>query len=383
MSITLNASQEEAYEKIKAFLIDPNRKYFILSGGPGYGKSTLINYMMKNLNQDQALLAKVLSSSSFHDVKFSATTNSAADSLTSIDGSIPTIHSLLNLIVQGGQLVQRNNVDLRNSVLVVDEYTLIDHTLFEYLDTATAKVILVGDADQLLAVKGMSRYLVNRTPDHILDIPMRTSSKEILAVIESFKNLVRDRETTPLDTDHFKDVVWITRDEFIEGLENDSLDLEDSRIITHTNAMAIQFNQLIRQARGFPEHFIHGERVYLNRYARAGNWNYKTDSEYIIESFDGSYVNNDGVQYENYTVIDMSGNRHAFHTDKFDLRSVFASTVYKAQGRSFDTIYIDLEGFPTHTSRTVLTRALYVGASRARTKVVFVGELPDNLLERL
>jgi ATP-dependent exoDNAse (exonuclease V) alpha subunit len=88
-----------------------------------------------------------------------------------------------------------------------------------------------------------------------------------------------------------------------------------------------------------------------------------------------------------YTVRHAGGTDIVIHgPDKykhFDLRSRYSSTVYKAQGRSFETIYIDLTGFPDNITRDVLVRSLYVGASRARKKVVFIGELSERLQDKL
>src|SRR5690554_3480884 len=157
--IVLNSSQEEGYMKILTFLLS-NEKYFILSGGPGTGKSTLINYMSDNLLTEYRKFADVLGSNYMPSVlTITATTNSAADSLKKTINTSPvsTIHSALGLVVKGDDLQLRNPpYYLSDSILVVDEYTLIDNTLFKFIDTFAKKVILVGDADQLLAVRGLA-----------------------------------------------------------------------------------------------------------------------------------------------------------------------------------------------------------------------------------
>ena len=376
MSLELNESQQEGYDKILAFLVDPNQKYFILSGGPGTGKSHMINYMMENLSKAHNTLSKVMGTAKYYGVAVTATTNSAVDNLNSDShiGGVSTIQSLLSLIVRDGSLIQRHPVTLRNSIVVIDEYTLIDHTLFKYIDEGTVKVILVGDADQLLAVKGLERTIKYREPDHILDIPMRTKSPDILHTTKIFLDHVRGEEADDLDITGMSDVVAMDEDEFMSLIDDPDFSFAGSRIITHTNHTSIQINQAIRQARGLPDHFVPYERVVLNRYTQVGKRGYKTDAEYTVVSYD-----DDGA----YTVQDQWGIYHSMNTDKFDLRSMYCSTVYKAQGRSFDTIYIDLTGFPNNITRSTLTRALYVGVSRARQKVVFIGDLPERVLEKL
>lgn len=399
-TITLNSSQEEGYSKILAFLLSDD-KYFILSGGPGTGKSTLINYMSDNLLEEYSKYAQVLGSKYLQNqLTITATTNSAADSLkqTINTSQVTTIHSSLGLIVNNGQLkMMRQPTHLSNSILVIDEYTLIDNALFKFIDEYAKKVILVGDADQLLAVKGLAPALKRKDPDHVLDIPERTKSPDILKVVNTFRDYVHEiPDPDPIDLTGMVDVEAITEEDFISLVTDPTMSFADSRILTHTNAEVIAINQAIRQARGLPEHFIAGERVILNKYVRRGNLNFKTDSEYIILNHKEDDLNDEFLvdYYKWYTIQDSWGGIYTVpygviecnspaHPELFDLRSLYCSTVYKAQGRSVDTVYLHLSGFPSNVTRSVLMRSLYVGASRARKKLVFVGDLPPTLLGKI
>lgn len=395
-TITLNSSQEEGYSKILAFLLSDD-KYFILSGGPGTGKSTLINYMSDNLLEEYRKYAQVLGPKYLHNqLTITATTNSAADSLkqTINTSQVTTIHSCLGLVVNNSRLkMTRQPVHLSNSILIVDEYTLIDNELFKFIDEYAKKVILVGDADQLLAVKGLALALKRKDPDHVLDIPERTKSPDILKVVNTFKDYVHEvPDPDPIDLTGMVDVEAITEEEFISLVRDPTMSFADSRILTHTNVEVIAINQAIRQARGFPEHFVAGERVILNKYVRQGRMNFKTDSEYVV--LDHFEDKRDSGVYDCYKIQDQWGHIHNAPyrvvlveykepTELFDLRSLYSSTVYKAQGRSVDTVYLHLSGFPNNVTRSVLMRSLYVGASRARKKLVFVGDLPPTLLGKI
>lgn len=394
MEITLTESQEEAYDKILSFLVS-DQKYFILSGSPGSGKSTLINYMMDTLLSSYSGLCKTLKiQQQFFNIQCTATTNSAADSLGGSKHGIPThtIHSALNLVMRQGELVQRYPVTFFNSILIVDEYTLIDRVLYDYIDAAAVKVILVGDEDQLLAVKGLARELRNHRADHRLTKSERTKSEDIIKLIEIFQGYVRNvQDPEDIDISGMADVSSITTHEFFDLVDDPSFSFKDKRFITHTNSKSIAINQEIRKARGFPEHFVSGERVILNRYVRKGNENFKTDSEYTV--IDTVVAGG----FRGYTTMDSWGNTYTMYhhpvdpdhekcpTDPvlFDLRSMYSSTVYKAQGRSVDTVFIDLDGFPKNVTRDTLVRSLFVGASRARHHVVFVGDLSEHLLRKL
>lgn len=374
MQLTLNNSQQEGYDKILAFLNNPEQNMFILSGGPGTGKSFFINYLMQNLHSAQNTINKLLGRPIEH-FEYTATTHSAVDNLTVTGrlGGARTIQSLLGLRVVNGELVPARRVDYTGHVIVIDEYTLIDHKLLKFIEDAGGKIIYVGDSNQLLAVKGLAYKLQNHTPDHILTEPMRTKSPEILETVALFLNLVQGKEPENVAIKESGCVQCITFDDFKALVQNPDSDFSGSRIITHTNADAIEINQAIRQASGLPEHFIAGERVILNKYTQKGRLNFKTDSEYNIIEYLGNSV---------YSVCDDWGNTFVMDS-AFDLRSMYSSTIYKAQGRSFDTIYINLSGFPNNISRSVLTRSLYVAASRARKRIVFIGDLSEKLLEKL
>lgn len=405
MNIELNSCQQEAYEKILAFLVS-DEKYFILSGKPGYGKSTLINYIANDgiLDKTHKILRALGSDKGYGSVYVCATTNSAADNLQNCS----TIHSRLKLIPRSGVLQQVSDASLKGHVVILDEYTLVDYELFKYLESGTSKVILVGDRDQLLAVKGLAYALQDREPDHELTIPMRTEKQDILSITNTFRNIVRNVGITEaIDTSVCDNVFHLTEEEFQNLITDPNHNFNNSRIITHTNQIAININQAIRKARGYPDHFVPGETISNNSYRRQGSAGYNTDSEYVVlEHYltAVSTVDSDSIlsvctmdtEIDTYKVMDTYGATHVLHHypqdprkknlgwyTLFDLRSQYCSTIYKAQGRSFDDVYIDLGGFANNISRSALARSLYVGVSRARNKVFFIGELSQKLLDKL
>ena len=61
-----------------------------------------------------------------------------------------------------------------------------------------------------------------------------------------------------------------------------------------------------------------------------------------------------------------------------DLRSQYASTVHKAQGSSYDEVFIDLWDIGRCNRPSDTARMLYVSISRARKRVILSGELPEK-----
>lgn len=80
-----------------------------------------------------------------------------------------------------------------------------------------------------------------------------------------------------------------------------------------------------------------------------------------------------------YYAKDKNWERYFFLKGTFpELRQRDASTVYKAQGSSIDTVFIDLSDISTCRNADQAARMLYVAPSRARKRVILYGQLADK-----
>jgi exodeoxyribonuclease V alpha subunit len=119
-------------------------KIMILTGGPGTGKSTITNAILRITEKltDKILLA--------------APTGRAAKRMSEITRRrASTIHSLLKIDFTKGGFKKNHDNPLKCDLLIVDEASMIDTSLMYHLLKAifkTCRVIFVGDIDQLPSV---------------------------------------------------------------------------------------------------------------------------------------------------------------------------------------------------------------------------------------
>ena len=144
--ISLAAQQREA---IGAAVHD---KLVVITGGPGVGKTTIVNAIIRILEKKARKIA------------LAAPTGRAAKRLTeTTERPARTIHRLLEYNPQKGGFERDADSPLEADVVVIDEASMVDVPLFASLLAAVpdaAQLVLVGDVDQLPSV-GPGRVLAD------------------------------------------------------------------------------------------------------------------------------------------------------------------------------------------------------------------------------
>ncbi|MCP4716041.1 MAG: AAA family ATPase, partial [Deltaproteobacteria bacterium] len=138
LSITLADNQIEAVEQAIT------SKVMVITGGPGTGKSTIINAILK------------IFSGFGINILLGAPTGRAAKRMSEITGyTAKTIHRLLKYSPGTGTFEFNAANPLQCDLLIIDEASMIDTVLMYHLTRAippTATLVMVGDVNQLPSV---------------------------------------------------------------------------------------------------------------------------------------------------------------------------------------------------------------------------------------
>ncbi len=121
-----------------------SEKILVITGSPGTGKSTILNYILKIFEMDNK------------NVKLAAPTGRASKRLSETTGKeAKTIHRLLEYNPKLNTFLKNNRRKLSCDLLIIDEASMLDIKLMKNLIDAIdykTRIIFVGDVDQLPSV---------------------------------------------------------------------------------------------------------------------------------------------------------------------------------------------------------------------------------------
>ncbi|MBR2422050.1 MAG: AAA family ATPase, partial [Oscillospiraceae bacterium] len=366
-----------APEQREAVKIGLTSKLCVITGGPGTGK-TSVQRALLDLYKKRFPAARIVCC---------APTGKAARRMEQSTG-VPsaTVHRVLGLIAnEDGQYGDPETLDA--DLVLVDEVSMLDVYLAEKLFRsipATARLILVGDSDQLPSV-GPGAVLKEiiasgRVPVVRLDQVFRQKNgSRIAANAKLIRHGNLSLEYGP-DFEFYDSTDMSVSAEIIEslylqetarcGIDNVVL-LSPYRQKTETGANAL--NQRLQGKVNPPADgkmdAVHGQRRF-----RTGDKVMQIKNCEDINNGDVGYITSiTGTQTESVIRIDFGDGRLVDYEnadlDMLDLG--YACTVHKSQGSEYKSVIINLQC--AHS--VMLVRPLiYTAITRAKEKVLIVGE---------
>ena len=366
-----------APEQREAVKMGLTSKLCVITGGPGTGK-TSVQRALLDLYKKRFPTARIVCC---------APTGKAARRMEQSTG-VPsaTVHRVLGLIAnEDGQYGDPETLDA--DLVLVDEVSMLDVYLAEKLFRsipATARLILVGDSDQLPSVGpgAVLKEIVasGRVPVVRLDQVFRQKNgSRIAANAKLIRHGNLSLEYGP-DFEFYDSTDMSVSAEIIEslylqetarcGIDNVVL-LSPYRQKTETGANAL--NQRLQGKVNPPADgkmdAVHGQRRF-----RTGDKVMQIKNCEDINNGDVGYITSiTGTQTESVIRIDFGDGRLVDYEnadlDMLDLG--YACTVHKSQGSEYKSVIINLQC--AHS--VMLVRPLiYTAITRAKEKVLIVGE---------
>nr|WP_207477435.1 ATP-dependent RecD-like DNA helicase [Arenibaculum pallidiluteum] len=354
-------------------------KVTVVTGGPGVGKTTIVNSILKVL---QAKRTKVL---------LCAPTGRAAKRLTESTGlEAKTIHRLLEVDPASGGFRRGEESPLECDLLVVDETSMVDIVLMNALVKALppeAALLLVGDVDQLPSVG----------PGQVLADVIGSGAVPVVRLTEVFRQAAESRiivnahrinrgQMPDMEPTEGSDFYFVDATDPEDGVRK-VLEVVRNRIPKRFGFDPVTDIQVLapmnRGGLGARSLNIELQRV-LNppgevRVERFG-WTFcvgdkvmQTENDYDKEVYNGDLGIIAAIDIdESEVLIDFEGREVAYVFGELDRVSLaYATTIHKSQGSEYPAVVIPL----AMQHWTMLRRNLvYTGVTRGKRLVVLVGQ---------
>lgn len=381
------------YDQIqkKAICDAINHKVFILTGGPGTGKTTVINGIIATY---AALHQLDLKKKQELPILLAAPTGRAARRMNELTG-LPsaTIHRHLGMT--GDDDISHLDDYLDADFIIVDEFSMVDTWLANQLlsnISSNSKILIVGDADQLPSVSPgqvLADFLqIPILPQTKLTKIYRQSEDSTIVTLASqiqqgvlpadFTEKKADRSYFEAPSEYIPDMIK----KIVAAAIRSGIAAQDVQVlapmyrgpagIDHINQLMqdlinpVENDQLIFEA---PDcQYRQGDKV-IHLVNDAENNVFNGDLGYITDLLPAKYT--DSKQDE--LTINFDGNEIIYpRSEWYKIRLAYAMSIHKSQGSEFPVVLLPI----TRSSYRMLQRNLiYTAITRAKSKLILLGEL--------
>lgn len=366
-------------------------KVFILTGGPGTGKTTVINGIIEAYGQLHGIDTK----KNEVPITLAAPTGRAARRMNELTGlPAATIHRHLGLNGDNNNDYQAIDDYLDCELIIIDEFSMVDTWLANQLFASIAshtQVIIVGDSDQLPSV-GPGQVLADllkiaELPQVALTKIFRQSEDSTIVTLASqmrqgclpddFTQKKPDRSYFEAQAHFIPDMVEkIVRSALKSGIEAQDIQIlapmyRGQAGITNLNTLM----QNLLNPKDDKLEFLFNEQIFRNgdkvlHLVNDAELNvFNGDIGYITELMPAKYT--DSKQDE--ITIQFEGNDVSYPRNEWHkITLAYAMSIHKSQGSEFQVVILPI----TRQSGRMLQRNLiYTAITRSKSKLVMLGEL--------
>ncbi len=381
--------------------------FLVITGGPGTGKTTTINAIIKFFESEGL------------DILLAAPTGRAAKRMTETTGyEAKTIHRLLELSKLISEQENRFNFErnelnpLETDVLIIDEMSMVDislmHALLKAVSVGT-RLILVGDVNQLPSV-GPGNILRDIIDSHSFNVVKLTKIFRQAADSDIIVNAhkINDGEQIKLDNKS-RDFFFLKREE-ANVIAAVMINLIKNKLPNYVNATPFdiqvltpmrkgelgveRLNQILQQALNPPSKdkrekeyhetiFREGDKVMQIKNNYQITWEIKNNFGITTQTGTGVFNGDCGVikeinLFSEHLLVEFDDNRLVDYSfsQLEEIELAYAVTIHKSQGSEYPAVVLPiLDGPKLLFNRNLL----YTAVTRAKSCVTIVGS--DTMLQ--
>ncbi len=359
--------------------------FFILTGGPGTGKTTVINAIVFVYAKYHQI--PISYNNPLFEIKLIAPTGRAAKRMNETTNIYAeTIHRFLGYGYDGKFIHNKENL-VDADVVIIDEASMIDVFLASQLLQSIpldTKIIIVGDEDQLPSV-GPGQVLKDLIETDMIDyVKLNTIHRQIedskiidLAYDVNHGRLPRDIDKVYPDRMFVSEQPTTFTNRLINSIQyltNQGYNLLDDiqvLIPMYKGLTGIDnVNTMLQEAFNHNDQrtLPHGDRIF------------KVGDKVIqlVNQIEDQIMNGDqgvvvGITEEDQLVVDFIGNEVVFKKgDLINLKHAYAMSIHKSQGSEYKVVIMPV--FKTY-SIMLKRKLLYTGITRAKEKLILIGDV--------
>ncbi|MFV0247218.1 MAG: ATP-dependent RecD-like DNA helicase [Mycoplasmatales bacterium] len=357
----------------------------IITGGPGTGKTTIIDAIIKIY---RSLVIQSNSTSYAEvDIALCAPTGRAAQRMKEATKfNAKTIHLLLEYSRKNNNFSRDQQYPLDQNLIIIDEFSMVDINLAYSLLQAikeNASVVIVGDKAQLESVQPgnvLADLIDSKVISSVeLDFVYRQSEGSQIA------SLAHDINASKLvEISSSKDISVINKSNFRPDQINQIIKKSYEAGYTESDVQVLYptykgingidaINEELTPKKGTTS------IDYFNKSYKVGDKVMQLKNNYDYEIFNGDIgfvkkiINPKAQGNEIALQIDFKGNVVDLEKQSLqDLTHAYAISIHKSQGSEFKVIILPID---TYSSLMLKKKLVYTAITRAKDKLILIGDM--------